>query len=726
MSEWSGQSASSEPVVPGPAPVGVSAGSDAGGPPVLVDYPVGDHGEPPPGGGRHGRRPRRAVAAVVGVLALLATGLAVTQLAAADGAENPEAAVRALFDAIDDEDPVGVLESLSPSERDLLVPSIEKLAGQLARVEVIGDVDLRKVGGVDLKVQDLELRTQGLHPDVAAVKVSGGTIEASAKLRDLPLGTALLGAMEDEGGQDLDGRLNGSTPIDLTLVTVKSGDGWHVSLLYTLAEADRDDSGAPVPDFGNGIPAKGADSPEAAVDAMVAALNDRDVTRMIELTPPDSMAVLHDYGPGWIAEQDEDDEERIDDPYGDEDYGDDSYGDEDEDYEDYEDYQETERLEDVRLGEPQGSGDTRRLSLEGYRVISTYDDEETTSFEYDGSCMTTTTTSRFTRVGNAIGSEDGDEAAPLEEPTDETTETETETTKRCPGDVDAGFGFGFGFGFGGLGLLGIFPLAGPLLVSPGEADIVVVERDGKWYVDPARSILDTLALNLGAMTPEQAGAALRSSATTFNGDEDAWYATIPGSEYEETCPDVDPPAEDASFEERKEAGKRCYEQEFEEFDDLGDLDSEDACYDTYEDQEDIDICLDDGYGEPAPETPSPKELCYQASEDVAAIETCLQGLGDPAAVSEYHELQCYGADDSTMVEACLQDLVDRGEIDAEAAADFRCSIVYDQLRETDEVSDATPEDYERCMADAGFGADEEDDGSAASPSSSVPAPTTTR
>ena len=50
------------------------------------------------------------------------------------------------------------------------------------------------------------------------------------------------------------------------------------------------------------MPAVGADSPEEAVDEMISAIERVDVERMIELTPPDEMGVLHDYAPLFLDE----------------------------------------------------------------------------------------------------------------------------------------------------------------------------------------------------------------------------------------------------------------------------------------------------------------------------------------------------------------------------------------------------------------------------------------
>jgi hypothetical protein len=622
---------------------------------------------------------------VVGVLALLATGLAVTQLTGSDGSDNPEAAVQAFFDAVDDEDALGVVESLSPDERDLLVPSVRKLADQLERVEVSEDVDLEKVGGVDLKVTDLELRTKGLHPDVAAVEVTGGTIAIAAKLADLPLGKVLSGALAEEGGRDLDEPLDASTPIDLTLVTVKSSGGWHVSLLYSLAEEIRAGSDAPVPDFGNGIPAKGAGSPTAAVEEMVSAFNDHDFGRMIELTPPDSMAVLHDYGPGLLAALEADDEDR-------------DVGDEDRDGDEVDDESGL-RLEDVELGEPEGTGDTRRLSLEGYRFVMSYDGEESMSYAYDGSCMTTTMPTWSSSLDDGSESADG-----------------TEEYERCVGET-AGL----------LELRFMSPL-GPLFLGPGEADIVVVERDGAWFVDPVRTVIDTFLRNIDAMSPEQAERMIENLAVMLNPDEDAWLAAMPAEWYED-CPDVDPPADDASFEERKDAGRRCSDADT-KFHKVGNSigDGSEDCYELSDDAA-IDACLDELYQDEVPEDESsPSEDCWLLDDD-AATESCLLAIGDVDGVGQLHTMACYELADGE-VEACLQDLVDKGEIRADAAATFRCDAVYDAVSDgIDENYDEADAAYDQCMTDAGFGPDAEDgdgdSGTGSAPASTLPAPTTT-
>jgi hypothetical protein len=644
---------------------------------LVGDYAVADGSASSSRGG--GGRGRKVAMAVIGVIALLATGVAITQFLAADGAASPEAAVQAFFDAVDDEDALGVLESLAPSEREVLVPSVQALADQLTDLDVAGDdLDLEKVGGLDIQIKDLELRMQGLHPNVAAVKITGGTIATSATFRDLPMGKVLDAALEEQDGRDLDETVKGSEPLNFTLAAVKGDEGWHVSLLYSIAEAERVSDGSPVPDFGNGIPARGADSPRAAVDAMVAAFNEGDSDRMIELTPADTMAVLHDYGPGLLV---------------------DDTGDEEDDG-------SASRLEDVKLGEPEGSGATRRLPLEGYRYVERYDDEET-SIVYDGSCIT------FDFSGD-LGEDAERPVEPQRECLDGSGRDENQESVELFGEP-APFG--------------------PLLFGPGTAEVVVVERGGAWYVDPSRSLIDSMLLNLERMSPSQVDRMVEYWAAVASGDDEAFYGLYGFVAYED-CPGVEPPPEDATFEERKAAALRCEEESFGEEDgDDGQFvyegaAAEDECSASSQDEAEVEACLDElgivGGDEPVEES-FPEDACYESDdraeveacitalgdpealqefrsiacydgEDDAAIEACLQGLGDPSLLGEFHEDACYDSDDEAAIEACLQDLVDKGELDPQIIFEFRCGRVYDDVGDGDMT--AADEAFDRCMADA--------------------------
>ena len=124
--------------------------------------------------------------------------------------------------------------------------------------------------------------------------------------------------------------------------------------------------------------------------------------------------------------------------------------------------------------------------------------------------------------------------------------------------------------------------------------------------------------------------------------------------------------------------------------------------------------------------------CYELDSAVER-EACLLARGDTDAVGDIHEMACHeleadGGDEA--VEACLQGLVDKGEISAEVVARFRCEAAYtvpDDPSEQD-FQDAD-EALERCRSDAGFGREPMDDedasGTSRAPASTLPAPTTT-
>jgi hypothetical protein len=380
-----------------------------------------------------------------------------------------------------------------------------------------------------------------------------------------------------------------------------------------------------VPDFGNGIPAKGADSPQAAVDAMVAAFNEQDYSRMIELTPLDTAAVLHDYGPVLLDE------------------GDDSTV-----------------FDSIEFGEPQGSGSTRTLTIESYRMIQSYDGEPYSTYVFDGSCLTTT----------------------YSPDADDNSEPQPEPHTSCADDSTTGVFLGFRFAPVSL-----------LLFGPGRTEIVVVERDGAWYVDPARSITETLLVDIEGATPEQVNQMVEQWAATANGDDDAWYATYDSS-YFENCPGVQAPGPDASFEERKAAGKRCDEEQFGEA----------------------------GTVQVMPPSKTPELECLESSLDLAVAEACIRDLGDPEALTRLHEDMCRTSGDPSTVEACLQDLVDNGESDPGVLTAYRCEVA--NQPQSGEEADAADAAVRQCLDDAGIG---DDDGvDEATPSTTTPAsPTTT-
>jgi hypothetical protein len=246
--------------------------------------------------------------AVGSVLALAASAFAVTSLGS-QGPSSPEAAVEALFDAVEARDVIGVLDTMAPAERDVYQPFVEDVVTELQRLRVLSDdVDLGSIAGVELDVEGLALESEVLADGVAVVRITGGTIASTLDPTRIPVGSFVRDLMEEaEGGMGLEPltattQLAEDEPVE---IVVLDDDGWHVSLHHSIAEAARRSAGEPLPDFAGGVQPVGAGSPEDAVRAMVDAGVALDLRRMIALLPPGEMSAVHVYAPLFLDDADE-------------------------------------------------------------------------------------------------------------------------------------------------------------------------------------------------------------------------------------------------------------------------------------------------------------------------------------------------------------------------------------------------------------------------------------
>jgi hypothetical protein len=250
--------------------------------------------------------PRRRVPValiVLGVLALAgAATFAVTNLVGGKGGGGtPDGAVQSLLKAVGNEDVLGVLESLLPGERDSLRQSLTDLSGELSRLDILEkSFDLRKIKGLNLDLTNVKLQTTQMAEGFARVKILTGTANFRFAPRELPLGSFSRQLLSDSLGPPR----KGSEPVDPAdqpfVVAVREGGRWYASLWYTAAEAAREDAGAPAPQLGRGLEARGETSPEKAIERLIRAAAALDVQTLIELLPPDEARVLHDYAPLFL------------------------------------------------------------------------------------------------------------------------------------------------------------------------------------------------------------------------------------------------------------------------------------------------------------------------------------------------------------------------------------------------------------------------------------------
>ena len=287
----------------------------------------------PPESSNGATRTARIVAVVVGVAFVgLMTFAAVRLLGpGAGGSGSPEEAVQELARALSNEDPLGALGLLAPSDISTLPDLYPKLV-QLAEQEgVFERTDWLR--GVDIDISSLETRTIQLHPDVAAVELLSGKLSAtvspdadsgifnSADRRRYATTVHALKHELDEVARDWSDAVPWGvrSPRHLLVMTVKQDGGWYVSPIYTVTEIGRQMLDLPEADFtiSREHAERGADTAAGVIGGLVDAVNARSVgdhydvltsdERMDALDPlnalvsPREFGALLDYGPSYTA-----------------------------------------------------------------------------------------------------------------------------------------------------------------------------------------------------------------------------------------------------------------------------------------------------------------------------------------------------------------------------------------------------------------------------------------
>ncbi|HZQ87966.1 MAG TPA: hypothetical protein VFA83_24170 [Acidimicrobiales bacterium] len=252
-----------------------------------------------------GRGPLRLAAIWIGIVAVLAgTVVAVVLANSGGGSDSPTGAVQKLVGAAANVDALGMLDSLPPSERTALQGGLVDVTTELKRLKVLSaDTDLHKIKGLDFKFDNLKFKTTPLADGITTVEITAGTAHNTVNIKALPMGD-FLHKMLDEQLKDAPASQTDTSSIDsgspVSMVTVKEGGHWYVSLAYTIAEAARKNSGRPAPSFGHGLQARGEATPEKAVESLLRSFTTLDVQRMLELLPPDEARALDDYAPMFL------------------------------------------------------------------------------------------------------------------------------------------------------------------------------------------------------------------------------------------------------------------------------------------------------------------------------------------------------------------------------------------------------------------------------------------
>lgn len=251
---------------------------------------------PPPGRSR-----KKVIGAVAGVGALLAAStfavVSVLGNDSAGGASSPEAVGRQLFEALGNEDVLGMIDLLLPGERETFREPVIDLFDNLRRIEVLdSSASLDRFGGIDYQFSDLEVTTEATSADDIVRVVVDGAVSFSVDGDKVPLGNLLIDEVFDGERPDMNMDEQSDEIGGTTLAAVERDGRWYLSLFYSIAENARGDRDVPA----EGVQAKGADSPEQAVDQLLSALEAQDVEALIASLDPTEAEALQRYAPLFL------------------------------------------------------------------------------------------------------------------------------------------------------------------------------------------------------------------------------------------------------------------------------------------------------------------------------------------------------------------------------------------------------------------------------------------
>jgi hypothetical protein len=251
---------------------------------------------------RKGRRVLTAVGGVAAVGVLAGVGYVVyDQFSGPNGgAASPTAAVLELSAAADGEDAATALSLLAPGEVGSVADVYRDVQAKAIRDGIAKAGD--PFAGFDLALDGVEVQTEELGDDVAAVTVTSGTVSWALDPDLLP------GPLRIDSNGDVREAASGSADlVDVTreatdaeplrIMTVQRDGKWYVSPVTTLLEAWRAEEGLPAPDFSRplDLAGTGADSATAAVEQAARSVAAYDVDGFLDLVSPEEGAALYQY-----------------------------------------------------------------------------------------------------------------------------------------------------------------------------------------------------------------------------------------------------------------------------------------------------------------------------------------------------------------------------------------------------------------------------------------------
>lgn len=406
---------------------------------------------------------------VAGAVAAVMLGggafLALNAGAAEGGAETPEAAFEAAIAAVENEDLIALAEIMAPAERSTVFEAGFDFADELARLNVLDEgVDLSDISGVDVEFTGFEPTAEFPGNGLAHLYAGAGIIDIEIDVAQLPLGSLIADRLDAEQRSTTVSESEVVDPTSTPLVAVQRDGRWYLSLWYTVAENIRLDVDAPLPDLGRRPATIGGDTPEDVVRRMMDDAVALDLRRLIGSMDPEEMAVLYDYSPLFLDEV----ETAANDVLASARDGGWSWG-----------------IDDVQL-RSEVDGSTARVFIDAMRFQAA--DDAGSLIDVDVS--TDTVRIEYVTVDDFFGGEvsmvmefaDGCGMVTY------TEDGQTETQDLCA-DADDLSVIQQGLSGGGLGSVTVVPM-------------VTTEVDGRWYLSPIRTGLESVVAALEELDPE--------------------------------------------------------------------------------------------------------------------------------------------------------------------------------------------------------------------------------
>lgn len=412
-----------------------------------------------PSGSGRGKR----IGAVAGVAALLAAGtFAVVQITGNDsagGAASPQEVGTLLVESLDSADVLGVIDLLLPGERETMREPMIEMFDNMRRLGVLADdASLSGIGGFELDFADIQVVAEPTNvDDISNVAVSG-SVTASIDGSKVPIGDLIIDDLL--GGERPDMSMDASTEEfdDLRFTAVEQDGRWYMSLFHSVAERARGDR--PIP--AEPITARGADTPEGAVDALLTAVQDKQLGVALGLLDPTEFEAVQRYAPLFLADAQQalDDAGIV--------------------------WSITDRAYTV-----DGSGNRRAVTIDSLAFQASIDGQGEIDLRYADDCLTATFDGET--VESCLG-----EPADMTGMLDDAGISDTESYQDM---LDA-----FTSAFEG---------------SQQVGSIAVHEVDGEWYVSPMRTGFDAMNAFLGELEREELTAMIDSVEGFFSalGDE---------------------------------------------------------------------------------------------------------------------------------------------------------------------------------------------------------------